>query len=114
MARHMSEPASTTPNSAQQNRPQPSWRPRLLPPVISLLICLCIAGICDSTRRHGLQQELELKAYDWIVRLAARSTEGASPIVIVALDEQDIRQFKQYPVSDQDLATLLQNLLTHH
>jgi PAS domain S-box-containing protein len=65
-----------------------------------------IAGIVILLRLAGALQLLELVAFDQLFRL--RSAESADPrIVIVTIDEADIKQLGRWPMSDRDLARLI-------
>ncbi|HEY9616147.1 MAG TPA: CHASE2 domain-containing protein, partial [Microcoleaceae cyanobacterium] len=72
-------------------------------------IGLGVAGAVIGLQLTGALQPLELRLLDYWFRL--RPPEDRDPpIVIVAIDEEDIRQLGQWPMSDRQLATLLQRL----
>ncbi|NER33962.1 MAG: adenylate/guanylate cyclase domain-containing protein [Oscillatoria sp. SIO1A7] len=65
-----------------------------------------VAGIVIALRMAGLLQPLELNALDELFRL--RPPEPKDPrIVIVGIDESDIRLQGEWPISDRALARLL-------
>lgn len=68
-----------------------------------------IAGILILLRLAGALQLLELVAFDQLFHL--RPAEPADPrIVIVTIDEADIHQLGQWPMSDRVLARLITTL----
>lgn len=67
----------------------------------------------------GIFQTMEVKTFDWLTRLSAQTlsrpaqaTVADSPVVIVAITEADILAQKQWPLSDQVFAQLLDRLQT--
>lgn len=81
------------------------WRIGALP---GLVMIAAIVG----ARMAGLLQPLELMALDTLLRL--RPTEPVDErILIVGIDEGDIRQVGTYPIPDRDIADLLQRLQTY-
>jgi CHASE2 domain-containing sensor protein/class 3 adenylate cyclase len=77
---------------------------------ISALICLLVFGICAGMRHVGALQQLELYAYDWILRLHRPTSAPSAKFLIIQIDESDILSFHQYPMSDNAQANLLQRL----
>jgi CHASE2 domain-containing sensor protein/two-component sensor histidine kinase len=78
------------------------WRTGALPG-FAVIGCVVIARFC------GALQVLELMAFDQILR--SRPVESIeSQILIVGINEADIKTVGQYPIPDQTLATLLQIL----
>ncbi len=70
---------------------------------------LGLAGLVVSIRLVGLLQVWELAALDQLIRL--RPPEPVDDrIVIVGIDEADLRSAGQYPMSDRQMAQLLQKL----
>ncbi|MBD2308749.1 CHASE2 domain-containing protein [Chroococcidiopsis sp. FACHB-1243] len=66
----------------------------------------CVAGIVVALRLIGAMQLLELVTLDEFFRL--RPAEPADPrIVIVTIDESDIKTLRHWPMSDAVLARLL-------
>lgn len=62
-----------------------------------------------ALRLAGLLQPLELSAYDRLLRLRSRETMEESPIVLVRINEEDIRRFG-HPLSDELLTRALATL----
>ncbi len=81
---------------------QRNWRAGLLPG-------LSITGFVIFVRLLGALQPLEWKALD--IALKSRPPEAADPrITIVAITEEDIQTQLGHPISDADLAALVQTL----
>ena len=81
------------------------WRSTLLP-------SLSITGLVILTRLLGVLQPLEWKAFDLALR--ARPAEATdSRITLVTITEEDIQNALGYPISDQDLAALIEELQTY-
>jgi len=71
-----------------------------------------VAGCVVLLRMFGLLQPAELAALDQLSCL--RPEEPVDPrIVIVGIDEQDLQQLQEWPVSDQKMAELLQKLASY-
>ncbi len=78
------------------------WRGALITaPTISLLII--------GLRSLGLLQSLEWAAFDQYFRLRPSETTDER-IIIVGLDEDDIKKFQQWPINDAILAELLNKI----
>ncbi|HEY9616291.1 MAG TPA: CHASE2 domain-containing protein, partial [Microcoleaceae cyanobacterium] len=78
------------------------WRTGVLPGVV-VMSCITIA------RLTGSLQVLEWMAFDYFLR--SRPTEPAeSKVVIVGINEADIKAVGKYPIPDRELATLLRTL----
>lgn len=78
------------------------WRSGALPG-LAVIACIMIA------RLTGSLQVLEWMAFDGVLR--SRPVEAAeSQIVIVGINENDIKMVGQYPIPDQALANLLRRL----
>lgn len=85
------------------------WRPNWQ---ISILPGLSITGLVILTRLFGLLQPLEWKVFDLSLRW--RPDESIDQrITIVTLTEDDIQTALGHPISDGDLATLVQTLQTY-
>jgi adenylate cyclase len=74
-------------------------------PVLVLLIVLAV-------RQSGRLFFLEAYAYDSMTASLQRPAAEASPVVIIGIDEADIRSWRQYPISDRRMNALLQRLLS--
>lgn len=68
-----------------------------------------LAGTIVFLRFIGFLQSLEWAALDQLFRLRPLAPAD-DRIVIVKIDERDLQQLKQWPMSDQDMAKLLQNI----
>lgn len=77
--------------------------------VAGTIVCLGIIGL----RLTGSLESLELAAYDWNIRLQPKKSlevsPGQSQIVLVAVDEEDIRRYG-WPLTDRKLAQVLETL----
>jgi CHASE2 domain-containing sensor protein len=74
-----------------------------------LITAPSVAGVLVALRLAGALQLLELVALDQFFRL--RPLEPADPrIVIVTIDESDIKKLRQWPMSDAVMARLLLRL----
>lgn len=81
------------------------WRVGALPGVV-------IIGLVVAARLTGLLQGLEWRALDQGLRL--RPAESVDDrILIVGINEADIRRVGTYPIPDRDLAALIRKLQTH-
>lgn len=77
-----------------------------------ITISLVITGLIIGIRQTGSLQFLELFAFDQMVRL--QPDRGADPrLLIVKITEADIKNQKQWPLTDQTLAQLLEKLQQH-
>ena len=82
-----------------------NWQAGLLPG-------LSITGFVILARLLGLFQSIEWKALD--TALQRRPAETTDPrITVVTLTEEDIQTTLGYPITDQDLATLISELQTY-
>jgi adenylate cyclase len=78
------------------------WRP-------VLIIAPAVAGLVIGGSYLGLFRLLEWAVWDQFVRL--RPSQGIEDrIVIVTIDEQDIRNLQAWPMSDRVMAQLLSNI----
>ena len=84
------------------------------PPVpicfISGLCFLVVMGI----QRSGFLENLELSAYDWLIRSRPPSARTQSRILIVQISEKDILAQGSWPLTDATLSQALKTLLHHH
>ncbi|MFK8184226.1 MAG: CHASE2 domain-containing protein [Phormidesmis sp.] len=84
-----------------------SWQANLFLPGMVVILLVLLA------RAFGWIQVLELKTLDIFLRI--RPTEPKDErILIVGIDEDDIQQTGAYPIPDQTLANLLQQLSQHN
>ncbi len=76
--------------------------------IMVLVMILLTLGM----RQFGWFEPLELYAYDWRMRL--RPNMGPDPrLLIVAVTEKDIQQYKQFPLPDSAYADVLKQILIH-
>ena len=71
---------------------------------LSFLIVFCL-------RWPGLLQPMELSAFDWMMRIKAAHPQGHSRIAIIGITEEDIDDLGQWPLTDEQLAELLEGIL---
>jgi len=85
---------------------------RLRSPLLATLAvsALVFAGIL-GVRAAGALEALGLAAYDWHILLRPASPRPAPPVVLVTVTEEDIQQLGTWPLTDDVLATVIENLL---
>ncbi|HEY9688549.1 MAG TPA: CHASE2 domain-containing protein [Coleofasciculaceae cyanobacterium] len=83
------------------------WQTRQMADV---LLVVAVAGSVLLVRHWGWLQQLELTAYDWLMRSRSAPTLH-DRVVIIGVDEPDMRFLKAWPARDQDLAQLLERLV---
>ncbi len=71
-----------------------------------------VAGCVIACRMAGFLQPLEWQAYDHAVRLRPQ-VAGDARVVIVGIDEADLRQLGKWPIPDAHMAKLIQTLKTY-
>jgi adenylate cyclase len=71
---------------------------------------LVSVGILTLRATGGLET-LELATYDWLIRSRPSKAIPDPRITLVAVTEQDIRRYGQWPLSDQTMAELLGKLV---
>ncbi|OYD99354.1 histidine kinase [Nostoc sp. 'Peltigera membranacea cyanobiont' 213] len=87
---------------------------RIIPAEIKILLLASLPGtvfliIVVIARLCGLLQNFELMTLDTFLRL--RPLEKTDDkVVIVGIDEKDIRSLKNYPISDRELAKLIKKI----
>ncbi len=89
-------------------RRQCSWQMTI---ALSSAVTIGLLGLAQ----FGLFQPLELEAFDLFTRLTTQRSQrlanaAPSPVVIVAITEEDIQRQKQWPLSDQIFAQVLAQL----
>jgi CHASE2 domain-containing sensor protein/nitrogen-specific signal transduction histidine kinase len=75
-------------------------------------ILLCVLGVTGAlaiVRTMGVLQPLEWAMYDWFFQIRPIEPVDAR-IIIVGLEETDIQRLKEWPVSDRNLARLLEKI----
>lgn len=76
------------------------------------LVALGVTGTILFGRSLGLLEPLELSGLDYLLR--QRPPAPVEPrIVLVTIDEDDLRYAKTWPISDQVLASLLRQIRAH-
>ena len=91
-----------------QGRDQRSrWQTRR---VADGLLVMAVAGGVLLVRQWGWLQQLELTAYDWLMRSRSAPTLH-DRVVIIGVDEPDMRLLQAWPARDHDLAALLERLV---
>lgn len=86
-----------------------SPRPIFSLTLLSLLPSVVVIGLLVLVRLSGMLQQLEWVAFDWMMR--SRPAEPLDPhITIIGINEADIASLGRYPISDQELANLLNTL----
>lgn len=77
------------------------------------LASIIVTGLLLALRQIGGLQSLELVAFDHMVRLKA--DQGPDPrLLVVEVTEEDIRSQREWPMSDQTMASLLSQLQKHN
>ena len=66
-----------------------------------------------SVRRIGWLEFLELAAYDWTLRIRPNPPQSPSPITLINITEEDIRNLGRWPITDRTLADALKTLVTY-
>ena len=77
------------------------------------LASIVITALLVALRQLGGLQSLELLAFDYMTRL--QPDQGPDPrLLVVDITEQDIREQSEWPMSDQTIADLLNELQSHN
>lgn len=77
-----------------------------------LIASLAVSALVIGARQLSLLEGLELNAFDRLVR--AQSDRGVDPrLLIVAIDEEDLRNLGKWPTNDQTLNQILEKLEQH-
>ncbi len=84
-------------------------RPELISVGKLAIATVAIAALVLSVRQVGGLQELELMAYDRMLRLRDKSEEDPR-LLVVGITEEDIQVFNRWPLSDETIARLLEKL----
>ncbi|MEB3211722.1 MAG: CHASE2 domain-containing protein [Leptolyngbyaceae bacterium] len=82
---------------------------RALKPRPSFSLSLIVIASVFGLRLLGIFEPLELLLLDTFFKLRPRELVE-SRVVIVTIDEADLQELRQWPISDERLATLLKNL----
>jgi adenylate cyclase len=93
------------------------WQQTLQSQILSGLKAVVVAslattGLVVATKQLGVLQPLELRAYDYLVRMSP--DQGYDDrLLIVTITEQDIKTLNRATPADQDIAKVLANLQRH-
>jgi CHASE2 domain-containing sensor protein/two-component sensor histidine kinase len=82
------------------------WRVGTIPGMVIIALVIIL-------RLTGAMQSLEWLAFDNFLRVRPEEPRDER-ILLVGINEDDIRTLQNYPISDQDLARLLRKLQSHH
>ena len=74
------------------------------PAAASVLIALLLLAVILWLRSLGVLQPLDLSTYDMFIRLTGQQQQGAVPIVLVRVTEEDIGALGEWPIADATLA----------
>ena len=99
-------------SSPSQQRRTLTWKRHGLPVILSLSIGLAIYAACIAFWAAGKFQYVELPVYDWLIRAQSTDRRAADQIVIVGIDELDLRALGHYPLTDFEKADLFERLLS--
>ncbi len=78
--------------------------------LISLFVWIGLVGL----RWGGFFQQAELAAYDKIVVFHTSQEDVTPPITLLTISDKDIEALGRWPISDEQLADLLNTLTRHH
>jgi adenylate cyclase len=78
--------------------------------VVCALIALGVFAAVSLTRHAGVLQFLELSAYDWQLAAVPAPAQVGSPVVLVEMSEEDIATLGHWPLTDEQLAELLEKI----
>lgn len=99
-------------NSSRGGEKQPlSWKRHGLPVLLSCAIGLAVYFLCVALWCRGKFQYTEFHAYDLLIRAQPKDTRVSSDVVILGIDELDLRALGHYPVTDNEKAMLFQRLI---
>jgi len=84
------------------------------PVVIAGVIAVTLFLLIYAVREGGILQRIELSVYDFSLRLLARSYSTDSPIVLIEITEKNIQDLGRWPLTDEDLAILLQSIFSYN
>lgn len=70
---------------------------------------IILTGFILVSRLFGLMEKWELSNFDWLLRSRFRETQD-SRIVIIGINEEYIQTIKQYPISDQKIVHILNEI----
>lgn len=76
-----------------------------------IAIASVVTGSLYLFRLTSALLPLELAAYDALVSLP--TSQSVAPITVIAIEEADLQNLQQYPMSDRILATAISNLNRH-
>jgi len=83
----------------------------LLPVVASVAISAVVFAVVLGLHQRGTLEPAELRAYDRLIRISV-DPSAKRKVVVVGVTEEDLRdQRVHYPISDADMADLLQKIV---
>lgn len=85
-----------------------------MPVAMAVLAAGVVFIVTITLQRTGYLEFLETFAYDCCIALQPKITAGPLKIVLVGITEDDIRKRGKWPLTDADLADLLQTLCRMH
>lgn len=87
----------------------PLFKRAWFPAAVSLALCIGVFAVLWGARAKGRLQFLELDTYSALLRRMPKDNTFASKILIVGIDENDIKHF-HYPIPDEQRAMLVEKL----
>ncbi|MGD1911756.1 MAG: CHASE2 domain-containing protein, partial [Rivularia sp. (in: cyanobacteria)] len=82
------------------------------PGIQAIASSVVVTGLLVVGQNFGFFQILELRVFDWMMQITANS-EPDSRLLIVGVNEEDIKEFKQVPLSDEVINDLLGKLIKY-
>jgi len=83
------------------------------PAVFGVLQGLILFASIVVVREAGVLQPVELEAYDLFLRFRQSEADIEPRVALIAVTEADIQRLGQWPLPDDTLATLIEDLETH-
>jgi adenylate cyclase len=81
--------------------------------VAAIVASVAVFLIVWWLRSAGALQPLELATYDWNIRLQPQPARPSPPVALLTITEQDILNQGRWPISNDTLATVLEQLDAH-
>ena len=82
------------------------------PGIQAIASSVIVTGLLVVGQNFGFFQILELRVFDWMMQITANS-EPDSRLLIVGVNEEDIKELKQVPLSDEVINDLLGKLIKY-
>lgn len=80
------------------------------PIILFVLVTVFTSAGVIGIRDLGILEFLELASYDWTLRLQPSANTPDPRVVLATISEQDIRNLGRWPLTDQTMAQLLEQL----